>query len=138
MNRSITTVLAFCAVAVVAQPRPAEAHHSFAMYDPTRLVTLKGTIKSLLWSNPHVVIWLIREPVTGEATQTWTLELSSPGYLARYGWSRTSLKPGDPVEMQIFPLRSGDTGGSLRTVKILSTGQVLYSNANQGQSSAQP
>jgi hypothetical protein len=116
------------AFAVAASPGPASAHHSFAMYDQTRTVTLKGAIKSFLWSNPHVVIWLLGAPATGDAPQTWTVELTSPGNLERIGWSRDSLKPGDEVELQILPLRSGATGGAFKQAKILSTGQVLVAN----------
>src|SRR5687767_5966533 len=34
----------------------AAAHHSFAMFDPEKLLTQTGTVKELEWSNPHV--WL--------------------------------------------------------------------------------
>src|SRR5215212_2665427 len=34
----------------------AAAHHSFAMFDPEKLITQTGTVKELEWTNPHV--WL--------------------------------------------------------------------------------
>ena len=32
---------------------PAFAHHSFAMFDSDKTVTVKGTVKELEWTNPH-------------------------------------------------------------------------------------
>ena len=103
----------------------AAAHHSFAMYDQSRIVTLKGAVKTFQWTNPHVFIWVEGAPTTGGAPALWTIELTSPGNLTRLGWSRRSLKPGDAVEVQILPLRDGKRGGAFKTAKILATGQVL-------------
>jgi hypothetical protein len=126
--RRQTAALIVALSAICALPLGAEAHHSFAMYDQTRTVTLKGAIKTVLWSNPHVVIWLEGAPITGGAPSVWTIELTSPGNLTRIGWTRTSLKPGDAVELQILPLRDGQQGGAFKTAKFLTTGQVLDGN----------
>jgi len=126
--RRQTAALILALSAACALPLAAEAHHSFAMYDQTRTVTLKGAIKTVLWSNPHVVIWLEGAPITGGAPSVWTIELTSPGNLTRIGWTRTSLKPGDAVELQILPLRDGQQGGAFKTAKLLATGQVLDAN----------
>ena len=37
----------------------ASAHHSFAMYDPAKVVVLKGVLQTVQWNNPHVVVWLV-------------------------------------------------------------------------------
>jgi len=138
MRRSAATLTAL-ALVLVASPRPAGAHHSFAMYDQMRTVTLKGAIKTFLWSNPHVVIWLVGGPIASGAAQTWTVELTSPGNLERIGWTRESLKPGDEVELQILPLRSGAPGGAFKSAKILATGQELVANwVQQSQTGAKP
>jgi len=126
--RRLTIALTLALLTAVAAPQISEAHHSFAMYDQTRTVTLKGAIKTVLWSNPHVVIWLEGAPITGGAAGVWTIELTSPGNLTRIGWTRTSLKPGDSVELQILPLRDGQQGGAFKTAKLLATGQVLEAN----------
>jgi hypothetical protein len=126
--RRLTAALILAVSAAAALPPAAMAHHSFAMYDQSRTVTLKGAIKTVLWSNPHVVIWMEGAPVTGGAPGVWTIELTSPGNLTRIGWTRTSLKPGDAVELQILPLRDGQQGGAFKTAKLLATGQVLDAN----------
>ncbi len=105
---------------------PCAAHHSFAMYDQTKLVTLAGTVKTFEWSNPHSVIWVVRGGAGAQAEDLWTVELpTSPGNLSRLGWSRHSLSPGDKVAIDINPLRDGRHGGSLKKVTLVATGQVL-------------
>ncbi|HTT04066.1 MAG TPA: DUF6152 family protein [Steroidobacteraceae bacterium] len=117
--------LAFLLVCV--QPVPAHAHHSFAMYDSTRIVTLQGTVKSFEWSNPHIILWVYAAP-SGAALQLWSLELSSPANVIRQGWTRHSLQPGDKVVVELEPLRNGAHGGSLKRVTTAS-GVVLTSNS---------
>jgi hypothetical protein len=104
---------------------PAAAHHSFAMYEPTKTLTFKGTIKSFVWTNPHVILTLLLQPDDGSTPQDWALETTSPGVLTRAGWTRQSLKPGDRVSVTFSPLRDGSHGGSLNSVTLLDTGQTL-------------
>jgi hypothetical protein len=133
------SVAAFVIFLLGAWTDPAAAHHSFAMYDQTRTVTLRGAVKTFLWTNPHVMIWFSGAPVTGGTTQTWTIELTSPGNLTRMGWTRTSLKPGDNIEVQLLPLRDGAPGGAFETAKNLTTGQVLSANwVQQSQTAGHP
>ncbi|MEP6547097.1 MAG: DUF6152 family protein [Gammaproteobacteria bacterium] len=101
------------------------AHHSFAMYEPTKTLTFKGTVKTFQWTNPHVVLSILVPPEDGSAAQEWSLETTSPGVLTRSGWTRLSLKPGDKVSVTISPLRDGSHGGSLNSVTLLDTGQKL-------------
>lgn len=125
MSRAAAFVLA--AALCLAAPCGALAHHSFAMYDMNRVVTLAGAVKAVQWTNPHVVIWVETAP-GGGPSQTWTVEATSPGNLGRIGWTRRSLNPGDKVEVEIAPLRDGGHGGSLKKVKLVATGQVLSGN----------
>jgi hypothetical protein len=111
--------------AAISAALPAGAHHSFAMYEPTKTLTFKGTIKSFQWTNPHVVVWILIQPEGGGAAQEWSLETTSPGVLTRNGWTRQSLKAGDRVSVTLSPLRDGSRGGSLNSVTLLDTGQTL-------------
>ena len=104
---------------------PASAHHSFAMYEPTKTLTFKGTVKAFQWTNPHVVVWILTQPEGGGAAQEWSLETTSPGVLTRAGWTRQSLKAGDRVSVTFSPLRDGSHGGGLNSVTLLDTGQTL-------------
>ena len=111
--------------ALVGAGSPALAHHSFAMYEPTKTLTFKGTVKSFQWTNPHVVVWVLVQPEGGGSVQEWSLETTSPGVLTRAGWTRQSLKAGDRVSVTFSPLRDGSRGGGLNSVTLLDTGQTL-------------
>jgi hypothetical protein len=122
------------------------AHHSFAMYDQTKLVVITGSVKEFQWSNPHALVWLFKDPTGSapkpgagavgsapapEAGELWSIELpTSPGVLRKLGWTKHSLEPGDRVAMEINPLRSGEHGGSFKKVTNLKTGEVLTANTS--------
>ena len=89
---------------------PASAHHSFAMFDQKKVMTLEGTVKEFQWTNPHSFIE-IDVPGQGGRTTHWSIELNSPNNLKRQGWSRTSLKPGERITLRMAPLRNGNPGG---------------------------
>jgi Family of unknown function (DUF6152) len=132
MNRSrinqsrIKSIFAAILVAAAAAASwPAFAHHSFAVYDRTKTLTLKGTIKNFQWTNPHCVVWVLVQPEGGGEPQEWSIETTSPGVLTRGGWTRNSIKPGDRVAVEFNPLRDGSHGGGLNSVTLLDTGQKL-------------
>lgn len=99
------------------------AHHSFAMFDQTKQLPLKGTVVEFQWTNPHAFIQLAVPDADG-AQQTWSIELNSPNNLKRQGWKSSSLKPGDAVTVVINPLRDGAKGGLFVAV-TLPDGKVL-------------
>ncbi len=118
-------LMAVAAVAALAAAWPAMAHHSFAMFEPTKTLTFKGTVKTFQWTNPNVILWGLVQPDGGGAPQEWSLETTSPGVLTRNGWTRLSLKAGDRISVVLSPLRDGSHGGSLNSVNLLDTGQKL-------------
>src|SRR5687768_18205024 len=86
---------------------PVAAHHSFAaQYDADKPVTLKGVVTKIEWTNPHARFYIDVTDAAGK-TVNWNLELASPNYLKRAGWSSTSLKPGDEVVIEGSLARSG-------------------------------
>jgi hypothetical protein len=113
------------ALAALMAAVPVFAHHSFAVYDRTKLLTLKGNVKSFQWTNPHCVVWVLVQPEGGGEPQEWSFETTSPGVLTRGGWTRNSVKPGDRVAVEFYPLRDGSHGGGLSAVTLVDTGQKL-------------
>ena len=85
---------------------PAFAHHSFAMFDQKKVMTLEGTVVEFQWTNPHAFIEL-----EAKGGRHWSIELNSPNNLKRQGWSRDALKPGDKIKLRMSPLRNGKPGG---------------------------
>jgi uncharacterized protein DUF6152 len=97
-------------------------HHSFAMFDTTKQVTLVGTVTAFEWTNPHAYIEL---DVPGDgAVKHWTIELGSPSILQQGGWKFKDLKYGDKVTAIVNPLKSGQTGALLTRI-TLPDGRVL-------------
>lgn len=95
---------------------PAKAHHSYSMFDMRKTVVLEATVTRFKWQNPHAFI----EADVGarNAVEKWSIEMTSPNNLAQAGWTRTSLKPGDVVQLHVHPLRSGAKGGAYAGVRF--------------------
>src|SRR5258707_13983310 len=83
--------LGLAGIAIAMYTIPAFAHHSFAMFDADKKMTLEGTIKEFQWTNPHS--WILMT-VNNEQ---WAIELGAPGGLARQGWGPKTLNPGMKV-----------------------------------------
>ncbi|QKS01167.1 hypothetical protein F9288_17190 [Sphingomonas sp. CL5.1] len=102
---------------------PAAAHHSFAMFDQTKISHLDGvTVKQFNWTNPHT--YVVVEGKDGSGTTSYTLECSSTNMMSQSGWKFNTIKVGDKVTVDFYPLRSGKPGGMLKTV-TLSNGKTL-------------
>ena len=102
-------------IAAVAAGGSAVAHHSFAMFDRAKEVSVTGVVKAFQWTNPHS--WLQVTVEDGGKTVEWSFEGGSPGILSRNGWKRTVVKPGDTVTVLFNPLKDGSPGGSFLEVK---------------------
>jgi hypothetical protein len=94
------------------------AHHSAAMFDATKEVTLTGTVKEFQWMSPHCWIQLL---VTDDARPNaapveWGIEMDNPMGLSRHGWKPGSLKAGDNVVVVAHPLRDGTNGAQVVSV----------------------
>jgi hypothetical protein len=105
-----------CAVALALSlpTASAQAHHSMAMFDQSKTVSLKGTVKQFQWTNPHCYIQLLVKDAAGKETE-WSLEMGAPMYLYAKGWRPSSLKAGMPISVTINPLRNGEPGGIVLT-----------------------
>ena len=102
---------------------PAFAHHSFAMFDTARRVTLAGTVTAFEWTNPHAYIELDVPDEKG-AVKHWSIELGSPSILMQGGWKFKDLKYGDKVTAIVSPLKSGQSGALLSSI-TMPDGRVL-------------
>jgi hypothetical protein len=103
------------------------AHHSFAMFDRKVEVVLTGAVKEFQWVNPHSYIQLVSD----KDGQNWTIEGGGVNGLAREGWKRDSLKPGDKISVHVHPLRSGAPGAELLWVQR-ADGTILGNKAAEG------
>jgi hypothetical protein len=99
------------------------AHHSFAMFDHTRTLTLKGSVTKFQWTNPHAYIELDVPDAKGNITH-YSLECTSINMMQRAGWRSNMIKAGDKVKAIVSPLINGDPAGLLLEI-TLPDGKVL-------------
>ena len=115
--RGLVALIAFAAMA------PVSAHHSTAVFDFTKTVEITGTVQDFQWTNPHT--WTNVKVDGGGEAAVYGLEGMSPNYLARNGWTKRTLNPGDKITFAIHPLKDGRNGGFMVSAK-LADGTVLY------------
>jgi hypothetical protein len=115
--------VAVLAAATVSVAWPGWAHHSFAMFERDKEVTLTGTVREFQWTNPHAFIEMDVADPRGNI-EKWAIEMNSPNNLTRQGWKSSMLKPGDKVSVTLNPLRDGKKGGLFVSV-VLPDGKVI-------------
>ena len=108
---------------------PALAHHSFAMFDFQSEKVLTGTVVQFDWTNPHTFIWLEAPTGANGAMERWGLEGMSPNYLARNGWTKRSLKPGDEITVEGYKAKDGSNTANAATV-TLADGRKVFAGSS--------
>ena len=109
--------LGLAGIAIAMYSIPAVAHHSFAMFDADKKVTIEGTVKEFQWTNPHS--WILMNVANqGGQMEQWAIEMGAPGGLARQGWVPKTLTPGMKVSAVIHPLKDGTHGGQFMAVTL--------------------
>ena len=101
----------FCLAGVVAfLASPASAHHSFAIFDQTKVLYLEGTVKELEWINPHTWLHVTFANPAG-VVSTWSFEAGATAQLASLGWKPDTVTIGDKVRVGYRPMKDGSRGG---------------------------
>jgi hypothetical protein len=105
MSHPHTKTLAI-ALALAAVAAPAIAHHSGAMFDEKKEVTLTGVVKEFQYTNPHSWLLVDVKSPDGKVT-TWGFEAEGPSTLMRAGIRRSDFAPGTPLTITGHPMRDG-------------------------------
>ena len=93
-------------VAALAGAAQVSAHHGGAAFDQSQTLTFKGTVTEMTFTNPHILIyWNVTKD---GVTEKWSGWLTAPTKLARAGWTKTTLKPGDVIEVSGTPHKAGN------------------------------
>ena len=110
-KNKIPIVLSLIAIGLTVVSMPGFAHHGTAIsYDQDQQITVKGTVTDFVWRNPHAQLWL--DVADGQFKgQSFAIEMNSPGVMLRWGWTRSSIKPGDEITVKVHPSKTGRAVG---------------------------
>ena len=127
-------IAGFLAVLVVFAVQ-AQAHHSFAMFDQTKSITVSGSLKEFEFTNPHCWIHVSAVDSNTGRIVDWAFEMGSTGQIGAQGWKADTVKPGDPITIQAHPMKDGSRGGQYQSAK-LADGRTLGPAANAAPNNA--
>jgi hypothetical protein len=116
------TVAAAMGIVLLMPFNPATAHHSAAMFDHAKTVTLHGTVKNFQFTNPHSWLIVIVTGADGNPVE-WGFEAEGPSTLLHAGILPKSFRPGDKVTVTANPMRDGRPAGALNSV-VMADGSV--------------
>lgn len=113
--KKLLVAYSVAALSVAGLTTPAFAHHSGSMFDPTKTVTLEGTVKEFQYTNPHSWLEIVVVGADGKPTE-WGFESEGPSTLLRAGIKAKSFVPGEKVTVTCHPMKDGRSAGSLMSV----------------------
>ena len=108
------TVIAACVLAF-GLAGSAWSHHSHAMFDHSKEMTVTGTVTEFVFRNPHVFLYIDVENEKGGTVNYW-IEMSNIPNMIRRGIGQTTFRPGDTVTVNMHLLKDGRPGGSYVTI----------------------
>jgi hypothetical protein len=122
--------LSMAMIAFLASGLPALAHHAFSNeFDESKPITLEGVVTRIDWENPHVHYFVDVTQSDGTVVN-WACETGGPNRLAKRGWLRDSLKPGDKVTVHAFPAKDASHSADGRKV-TLADGRTIGAEPKQ-------
>jgi hypothetical protein len=105
----------------------AQSHHSTAAeFDQTKPVTFSGTVKLVVWLNPHIYthVEVKRE---GAPPVIYHVEGGSPNSLFRQGWRKDSLKVGEVVTVTGQAAKNPDSPNIGQATIVTTDGRRIFS-----------
>ena len=113
MMRAVVMSLVSAGVLLCASP--AQSHHSNVAYEVTKVITVTGVVKEFRWVNPHTWLYLTIDDGKGGKVE-WAAEGRAPSVLLRAGWTRSSLKGGETVTVDLSPAKDKTPTGIIARV----------------------
>jgi hypothetical protein len=102
------------AAALLVAAVPVGAHHGGAAYDQTKTVTFDATVTEMQFANPHVLIFF--DVMKDGKAEKWSGWLTAPNKLARAGWTKRTLEPGDKIKVGGTPHKEGNPVLQIRSL----------------------
>jgi len=118
----LRTVPAALGIVLLMTVNAAIAHHSAAMFDHSKTITLHGTVKNFQFTNRHSWLIVVVTGPDGKPVE-WGFEAEGPSTLLHAGILPKSFRPGDKVTITANPMRDGRPAGALNSV-VMADGSV--------------
>jgi Family of unknown function (DUF6152) len=135
--RSAVLSLSAIIIAICLTAFPVLAHHAIAAkFDPSKTVTLNGTVVAIDWANPHVHLFV--DVKGANAITNWAIELESLVDLQKNGWSRDTVKIGEGITVQGMPARDGSKQAWATSVTVTNTNRKVFALAASQPRANQP
>lgn len=97
---------------------PAHAHHAFAAeYDANQRITIKGTLTSFEWVNPHAWLHVDVKGPDGKVVN-WAVEFGGPNALYRRGFRKEDFPAGVELVVDGYRAKNGTPTLNGRSVKL--------------------
>ena len=118
--RTQISIIAASVLLCVMFVTPASSHHSFAMYDQTKTVTLTGVVRQFVAQANHAELHfvLLTPDRKGLAKSSdgkyveWGVEMAGAAAVAQQGITAASFPVGTIFSVKLNPLRDGSNFGS--------------------------
>jgi hypothetical protein len=105
MSRQLVRAVAVLGLLAAGSARGL-AHHSAAMFDEKKTITVEGEVKEFQFTNPHSWLLVDVKDKDGKVT-TWGFEAEGPSTLARAGIRPSDFKAGTRLKITGNPMKDG-------------------------------
>ena len=124
------SILSVATAVVLAGTAPVSAHHAVsAEFDSTKPITLKGTIKRIEWTNPHIYTNVeVKEP--DGTLVVYRVEGAAPNTLFRQGWRKEDLKIGELVTVNGIRAKAAGSMNVGQATITTADGKKVFSGNN--------
>ena len=95
-----------CMGGIALMAAPALAHHSGAMFEKVKTITVEGVVKQFQYTNPHSWLLVDVKNKDGSVT-TWGFEAEGPSTLQRAGIRPSDFAVGTKLKITGHPMRDG-------------------------------
>jgi hypothetical protein len=99
-----TALLTISVLAMTAMP--GLAHHSGAMFEAVKTITVEGVVKQFQYTNPHSWLLVDVKNKDGSVT-TWGFEAEGPSTLQRAGIRPSDFAVGTKLKITGHPMKDG-------------------------------
>ena len=105
MSRQLVRAVAVLVLLAAGSARGL-AHHSAAMFDEKKTITVEGEVKEFQLTNPHSWLLVDVKDKNGKVA-TWGFEAEGPSTLSRAGIKPSDLRPGTKLKITGNPMKDG-------------------------------